>query len=178
MQYFKQFLQIFLTDWLLSGYFITYGYDLLVQTDINPMTLVFPKLAKCEYRFYGMSGSEQNSDALCLLPLNVVNEKLFIFLWFWFLLLAILSAYQMLYRSCMLVSRTIREKMLRARCRYLSQKTTDIIIDNFSYGDLFFLDLLSKNVNPIIYKELILDIANAMADRHIGFDPEVTAIVV
>ena len=30
----------------------------------------------------------QKHDALCMLPINVVNEKIYVFLWFWLLLLA------------------------------------------------------------------------------------------
>ena len=32
----------------------------------------------------------QKHDALCMLPINVVNEKIYVFLWFWLLLLAII----------------------------------------------------------------------------------------
>ena len=32
----------------------------------------------------------QRHDALCMLPINVVNEKIYVFLWFWLLLLAII----------------------------------------------------------------------------------------
>ena len=33
----------------------------------------------------------QRHDALCMLPINVVNEKIYVFLWFWLLLLAIIK---------------------------------------------------------------------------------------
>ena len=32
----------------------------------------------------------QKHDALCMLPINVVNEKIYVFLWFWLLLFAII----------------------------------------------------------------------------------------
>ena len=34
---------------------------------------------------------------MCVLPLNVVNEKIYIFLWFWFV---ILSAWTVFYFCC------------------------------------------------------------------------------
>lgn len=31
-------------------------------------------------------------DGLCILPLNIINEKIYVFLWFWFVFVAIVSA--------------------------------------------------------------------------------------
>ena len=36
---------------------------------------------------YGPSGTIENKDGLCVLPLNIINEKIYVFLWFWFVLL-------------------------------------------------------------------------------------------
>ena len=40
----------------------------------------------------------EKHDALCILPLNIVNEKIYIFLWFWLLLLGCLSTLVVAYR--------------------------------------------------------------------------------
>ena len=34
----------------------------------------------------------EKQDALCILPLNIVNEKIYIFIWFWLLLLGKVSS--------------------------------------------------------------------------------------
>jgi hypothetical protein len=47
------------------------------------MSKIFPKVTKCTFHLYGPSGSIQNKDGLCVLPLNIINEKIYIFLWFW-----------------------------------------------------------------------------------------------
>ena len=38
---------------------------------------------QCTFHKFGTSGEVEKHDALCLLPLNIVNEKVYIFLWFW-----------------------------------------------------------------------------------------------
>ena len=38
----------------------------------------------------------QKFDGLCVLPLNIINEKIYVFLWFWFVILAITTGIQVL----------------------------------------------------------------------------------
>ncbi|KAK9883602.1 hypothetical protein WA026_001777 [Henosepilachna vigintioctopunctata] len=69
--------QIRLMDWFLSGHFSLYGLTVGTIQNLNPMDKVFPKVAKCSYYRFGVSSTIENRDALCVLPLNVLNEKLF-----------------------------------------------------------------------------------------------------
>ena len=34
------------------------------------------------------SGTVENKDSLCVLAYNIINEKIYIFLWFWFISIA------------------------------------------------------------------------------------------
>ena len=49
-------------------------------------------MTKCTFHKYGASGTVQTIDGLCILPLNIINEKIYVFIWFWFIFLAIISA--------------------------------------------------------------------------------------
>ena len=49
----------------------------------DPKDEIFPKVAKCIFHKFGPSGSIMRHDALCVLPLNIMNEKIFAFLWYW-----------------------------------------------------------------------------------------------
>lgn len=55
------------------------------------MGVAFPKLTKCLFYKYGPSGTIESRDAMCVMTLNIVNEKMFILLWVWFLLLGIVT---------------------------------------------------------------------------------------
>ena len=55
-------------------------------------------MTKCTFHKFGTSREVEKHDALCILPLNIVNEKIYIFLWFWLLLLGCLSTLVVVYR--------------------------------------------------------------------------------
>lgn len=97
--------QIYLLDVFLEGQFRRYGplvsafaleekpYD-----RVDPMARLFPKMTKCTIHTFGPAGSVQTHDALCVLPLNVVNEKIFVVLWFWLVFLAGVGLLAVIYR--------------------------------------------------------------------------------
>ena len=66
------------------------------------------RLTKCTFHKYGHSGTLEKHDALCVLALNIINEKIFVFLWFWFVVLAVISAAAVLYRVATLASLGLR----------------------------------------------------------------------
>ena len=45
------------------------------QERVDPMAKVFPKVSKCTFHKYGPSGTIVNHDGLCILPINIINEK-------------------------------------------------------------------------------------------------------
>jgi len=65
---------------------------------IDPMSYVFPKMTKCSFYKYGGSGTIQLVDSLCVLGMNILNEKIYIFLWFWFIILAVITGVNLLIR--------------------------------------------------------------------------------
>ncbi|XP_063916937.1 innexin inx2-like [Zophobas morio] len=157
--------QIFLMDWFLGGQFSFYGFSLMMEGDVNPMNQVFPKLTKCQYYYYGPSGSVQNIDALCVLPLNILNEKLFIVLWFWLFFLSAVTVLSLIYRMFIIFLPKLRIYLLMAQARFIGSKQATFIIDKFTYGDFFVLYHVGKNVNPIIFRELVLGIYETLKSK-------------
>ena len=41
----------------------------------NPLCEVFPRIASCEYVRYGVGGVQETRSALCILGLNMINDK-------------------------------------------------------------------------------------------------------
>ena len=69
------------------------------------MSRVFPRVTKCTFRKYGPSGTIQRHDAQCVLPINIINEKIYVFLYFWFMVLAILTIIHIFWTTMVVFAR-------------------------------------------------------------------------
>jgi hypothetical protein len=161
--------QIYFMDFFLDGEFTTYGSDVLKFTEMepeergDPMARVFPKVTKCTFHKYGPSGSVQKFDGLCVLPLNIVNEKIYVFLWFWFISLTIISGIYLIYRLTVVLSPKVRYYLLRASSRLSDHRDVETICENCQIGDWFLLYQLGKNIDPLIFTEIVSDLAKKMS---------------
>ena len=132
---------MFLLDRFFDGTFFTYGIEVMSFADrdqedrIDPMIYVFPRMTKCTFHKFGTSGNIEKHDALCILPLNIVNEKIYIFIWFWLLLLGVLSFLVLVYRVVIIFSPYIRAFVLRLRYRRVKRECIgkSYSIQNYTY---------------------------------------------
>jgi len=153
--------QIYFTNTFLDGEFTTYGTEVIQFTQMeqenrtDPMIQVFPRVTKCTFHKFGPSGSIQNNDALCVLPINIVNEKIFIFLWFWYIILSAITGMALLYRLVLLVFNGFRSFVLYTKCHYVRKDSLYNVLARGNYGDWFVLNLLQKNISTMHYCELI-----------------------
>lgn len=159
--------QIYLTDMFLGYQFTKFGRDVFAQSEMDlntredPMHRVFPKVAKCSFSKYGPSGSIQNHDALCVLPINIINEKIYIFLYFWFVFLGAISAMWLLYRFLTIMSLSLRVSIIYYRSdKQVPKPLIEAAISNPKHttlerlGDYLLLYFITKNVNPLIIKDV------------------------
>jgi hypothetical protein len=157
-----------------DGAFLTFGFDVIEflerdQEDrIDPMIFIFPRMTKCTFHKFGTSGEVERHDAVCILPLNVVNEKIYVFLWFWFLILGALSTLVVLYRCVVIVSPRMRVYLLRLRFRLIRGEDLDILVRKSKLGDWFLLSMLGENVDSLIFRDVMHDLAIKLSNANQG----------
>ena len=79
-----------------------------VQVLNSPLNFVFPRLVKCTFYKYGYSSSPQLINGVCVLPINLANERVYCFLWFWYFFLTCLTAVGVLTRLLTIICRSAR----------------------------------------------------------------------
>ncbi|KAK7079092.1 hypothetical protein SK128_007327 [Halocaridina rubra] len=152
---------IFFTDWMLGGEFLFYGanvmevigMDPLNRTD--PMAYVFPKMGKCTFKYFGSSGTIQVTDNMCLIATNVVNEKIYLFLWVWLLLVASVSALWLIMRILMVAIPYLRQSFLKMYVKKEFHRDVATIMETASLSDWFLLVNLGRNMDRMVFSEFI-----------------------
>ncbi|KAG0726928.1 Innexin inx2 [Chionoecetes opilio] len=110
---------IYFTDLFLGGTFLTYGTEVISFPDmdpekrVDPMTRIFPRVTKCTFRKFGSSGTIETHDTMCVLAVNIINEKIFIFIWFWLVILTTITAGWLVYRLLIILSSDVRFRLLQ-----------------------------------------------------------------
>uniref|UniRef100_U5EL41 Innexin n=1 Tax=Corethrella appendiculata TaxID=1370023 RepID=U5EL41_9DIPT len=157
--------QLWVMNKFFDGEFLSYGWNVMQFSEqpqeqrVDPMVYVFPRVTKCIFHKYGASGSIQKHDSLCILPLNIVNEKTYIFIWFWYIILAIMLVGLLLYRAMIIFMPSIRPRLLNAKNRMMPRETAQAVSRKVDLGDWWIIYMLGQNLDPIIFKDVMTELA-------------------
>ena len=125
----------------------------------------FPKVSHCDFKIREL-GNDHHYTVQCVLTINIFTEKIYVILWFWFVFLAIFTAYDLVkffltnflprsrhsYVSKHIrIFNTIKQRALRQKLKEFSNSylKPDVV---------FVLHLLSHNVNSIVASEISSDL--------------------
>ncbi|XP_066593841.1 innexin inx1 [Prorops nasuta] len=165
------FTQMYVMNKFFDGEFFSYGWRVLHLSDapqeerVDPMVYVFPRVTKCIFHKYGPSGTIQKHDSLCVLPLNIVNEKTYIFIWFWFMILSVLLIGLMIYRAIIIFAPIVRPRLLHLSSRLLPIETCESISRKVELGDWWILYVLSSNMDSLVYRDFLQELSKKMGDK-------------
>lgn len=159
--------QFLLTDAFLGGRFFGLGPDVSAARDVDlfdPLDIVFPKVTKCNFHKYGPSGSIQKHDAMCVMALNIINEKIYIFLWYWFVLLAIVTVLSLTWRVATIFLHSRSDVFNRYAFWFGCSQAIDVfdmmtVTRRCYFSDWLFLRYMAKNMDGFVFKDLFHGLA-------------------
>ncbi len=143
-------LQIWMMDWFFGGQFTTYGAEVLsvseqpIEDRVDPMNRVFPKVTKCTFHKYGPSGTIENHDGLCVLAMNIINEKIYVFLWLWYIVLVVWTSIHLMLRIVSIASGHCRYLLFCNRVKSVNRNDVSVVLRKCNYGDWFILMQVCK----------------------------------
>lgn len=161
--------QIIFLNFFLDGEFLSYGHHVFQYINSkpedkldDPMARVFPKVTKCTFQKYGPSGGVQKFDGLCILPVNILNEKLYAIIWFWFVILAIISMLSLIRHLFMIFCPWVRTFILPFGFSNTYKEDLNLVRSEGQIGDWFVLQQLRKNMDSLIFKEFIEELSKKL----------------
>jgi len=157
--------QLFLLNEFLGNRFYIFGWEILVafvQGSDWSMSPRFPRMTLCDIDLRQLT-NVQRWTFQCVLPINMYNEKFFVFLWFWFVIISFLSLLNFIATIILALVPNYRETFVK---KYL--KTTKIIkqeactkktINKFIFRYLkqdgvFVLKQISDNTNTVVTQDV------------------------
>ncbi|KAK3083046.1 hypothetical protein FSP39_012546 [Pinctada imbricata] len=158
--------QLYLLNLFLGTEFNIYGFevlDSLWKGEDWTYSPRFPRVTLCDFEIRQLTNL-QRWTVQCVLPINLFNEKMFIFLWFWLVLVAFLSTFSLIVNIYAFTFPQHRKsyvrKYLMLNRLYGGSEREKIIARRFVDGYLrqdgcYVLRVFSNNANDVITSEII-----------------------
>ena len=173
-----------LLDTFIDGKFVSYGSDTIaylrdqsnsveVHTDdatyelkVNPMCNVFPTVAACSVSTFGVNGEEDIKSNICIMGQNIMNQKIFLVLWIWFMVLFAVSGCQIIYRLATLLIPGLQTRAIQSYMRSKDDAAVKELKLGFDYiGNWFVLTQIGSNSNPYAFRIFMEDITGITRKR-------------
>ena len=103
-----------------------------------------------------------------LIPNNKLKESSHVLIPFRFILLAVLSTLVIFYRLIIIISPKMRAYLLYIRFRLIRREVINTIVKKSYVGDWFLFYMLGQNVDSMIFKEVMHELARKLG--HLGKD--------
>ena len=173
-----------LLDVFLDGNFKTYGQDVIdylngdtidkevtdkdtqqtFSMKVNPMCNAFPIVVSCTVTKYAVvKGASDVTNRVCILGQNVMNQKIFLVLWIWFMILFCVTACQIIYRITTLFVPSFQETAIQYQ---LKTKDDDMLraikklkLGFGNAGNWFLLTQIGGNADPYAFRMFLEEVS-------------------
>ena len=111
--------------------------------------------------FIGNSGEPTLVSGVCNLPINIINEKIYLLIWVWYIIMIIASVLVLLAQLCLLLAPYLRQVTLQRMSKSTPSHQVKRLIRRCSYGDYILLQFLAKNLDSSQFDALLSNICDS-----------------
>ena len=143
--------------------FLNLGWKVMTsRRTYLPTRMLFPRVSICHWRKPGTGGGISGTQANCLLPINIINDKIFLALWFWLVFVSLLTGLNFIYRVLMYLYKDLRKKKLSWDVlKREKEQQADWQLDSIckKHSDFLVFENFSENFSTIVVRKTLLKIA-------------------
>lgn len=161
--------QIITLNYFLGQDFHTYGLE-AIKSILYGMELSsprFPRVTMCDFKIRRL-GNVQRFTVQCVLPINLFNEKIFIFLWFWLIFVVIVLLFYIVMWLSRILLRSSNKSYVKKHLELMNKLNTDadrkmaksFVHDYLRKDGVFVLRLVGHNTNAITVTEFVCQLWN------------------
>ena len=167
-------------DKFLSGRFYSYGIDAMnyyagnvketdiktsddtVSVKLNPMCSVFPTIVNCDFQFFGVTGQLEKRSNICILGQNLMNQKTFLILWIWFVVLLAVTICMIFYRLVTLALVDVQRNTIQYYAKSRDDEAVKKIELGLSHiGNWFLLTQIGRNSDPYKFRQFLNELTGS-----------------
>ncbi|ESO01145.1 hypothetical protein HELRODRAFT_82276 [Helobdella robusta] len=166
--------QLFILNLFLGTNYHLYGVevirDIVLGKEVKP-SVRFPLTTLCDFKIHVL-GNTHNHTVQCVLPINFFNEKIYLFLWFWMVLVAAATIISLLRWIWLVGFRHSRIRYVRKHLKVMGKLNRDSDRDRklsrkfaqmyLRQDGVFVLKLVAKNSTDLV----VADIVSALWDNY------------
>merc|ERR1712020_709642 len=120
----------------------------------DPMCELFPTEVSCYIRIGATTGGIDASNYLCILNNNIFNQKYFLVLWMWWMVLIGLSVIGLIYRFARLMIPDLSRTILLRKVPAAWLRTMEL-----TSGESFVLESMAANMPHPMIEQVIIEIS-------------------
>lgn len=167
--------QLFALNSFLGTNYNMYGFDVmkaLATGEDWTASSRFPRVTMCDFKVRRL-GNVQRYTVQCVLPINLFNEKIYLFLWFWMVFVAVMTCMSLFTWSLRSIFRTDRHRYVKKHLRLMDKLDRDVdkkravkFVDKYLRQDgVFVMRLVGHNTNAITVTEFVCSLFENYCDK-------------
>lgn len=107
-------LQIFILNHFLGENYLYWGYEMssnILHGKEWKETSIFPRVIMCDFQIRRLANLQRHT-VQCVIMMNMINEKLYLFLYFWFFFLGVVTITNFVYFATVMLVPFLRAKLV------------------------------------------------------------------
>ena len=164
-------MQLFALNIFMGHNFSAYGVDVisaLLNGDEWIESYRFPRVTMCDFNVRRL-GNVNRYTLQCVLPINLFNEKIFLFVWFWMVFVAAVACFSLLNWALRVAFAGDGQRYVKKHLRLMEKigqnlsnpertRLSNFLNKYLKQDGVFILRLVGHNTNAITVTEFVCDL--------------------